>query len=237
LQRFKLAVFAYNFPHKKTQDFLLRLLLEGYEISVVIAADPVKLNIPPSSVRTKIRHEALTDPRQICERIGAAYQAIPHNSAQTVELVKSSRIDLGLIAGARILKQPVIDAFTIGIINFHPGLIPEIRGLDTLLWSIHKGVPLGVTSHLIDSDIDAGSILIREHISIFEDDTALDLSERLYEKQLEMIRPSIECGLGGRGVAVDPGTPYNRKMPPELERITLEKLSSYLRRFATSCKP
>ena len=219
LQRFKLAVFAYNFPHKKTQDFLLRLLLEGYEISVVIAADPVKLNIPPSSVRTKIRHEALTDPRQICERIGAAYQAIPHNSAQTVELVKSSRIDLGLIAGARILKQPVIDAFTIGIINFHPGLIPEIRGLDTLLWSIHKGVPLGVTSHLIDSD------------------TALDLSERLYEKQLEMIRPSIECGLGGRGVAVDPGTPYNRKMPPELERITLEKLSSYLRRFATSCKP
>ena len=25
----RIAVFAYNFPHKKTQDFLLRLIVEG----------------------------------------------------------------------------------------------------------------------------------------------------------------------------------------------------------------
>ena len=48
-----------------------------------------------------------------------------------------------------------------GIINFHPGLIPEARGLDTPQWCIYDGIPLGVTSHFIDSKVDAGRIIER----------------------------------------------------------------------------
>lgn len=238
MQDFKLAVFAYNFPHKKTQDFLIRLFLEGYKIELVIASDPVKLKVPPPSIRTKLRHSALLPPKLVAERIGARYYVLPHNSPQAVEIVRTSGIDLGIIAGARILKKPIIDAFKIGIINFHPGLIPEARGLDAMLWSIYRDIPLGVTAHLIDEHIDAGTILIKQRIPLYPDDTLLDLSERLYETQLNMLKPAIEKALKGEGIQVDPlASSYNRKMPPDLEQVVLNKLPEYLRRMARSNAP
>ena len=142
-------------------------------------------------------------------------------------------IELGIIAGARILKDPIIRAFPIGIINFHPGLIPEARGLDALLWSVYKGVPLGVTAHLIDSRVDLGRILVRETIPIYGDDTMLDLSERLHEKQLELLPKAIELAVAGKWTCVaEPGT-YNRKMNPDLERQAYAMLPEYVKHFAT----
>ena len=84
-----------------------------------------------------------------------------------------------MIAGARILKRPVIDRFSIGIINFHPGLIPEARGLDALLWSIRGDLPLGVTSHLIDERVDASSEAARQQ--------GLVIAERLREQGLDEV--------------------------------------------------
>ncbi|MEA2015260.1 MAG: formyltransferase family protein [Actinomycetota bacterium] len=235
LGKARIAVLCYNFPHKKTQDFLVRLFLEGYRIELVIASDPVKLKIPPPSIRTKLRHSALLDPKLVAERIGARYHVFSHNSPQAVELVRTSGIDLGIIAGARILKKPIIDAFKRDIINFHPGLIPEARGLDAMLWSIYRDISLGVTAHLIDERIDAGNILIKQCIPLYPDDTLLGLSERLYETQLDMLKPAIEKALKGEGIRVDYTTSsYNSKMPADLEKIVLKKLPEYLLRMAKS---
>jgi len=230
----KVAVFAYNFPHKKTQDFLLRLFCEGYKVAHVLAADPVPLSIPPSSIRTKIRHGALIHPRDVAASIGAPYSVVAHNDASAIEIVNSHEINLGIIAGARILKAPIIEAFKYGVINYHPGLIPQARGLDAMLWSIYYDIPLGVTAHLIDERVDAGKILFDEKIELHTDDTIFDLSERLYETQLEMIKPSIEAALSKSGSLLEAGTKLRTKMPAEQERDVLEKLPSYLERYATA---
>ncbi len=229
----KIALFAYNFPHKKTQDFIFRLFCEGFNIQQILACDPVELNIPPSTIRTKIRHGALLHPHEIAKRLSLPYVVLPHNDPKAAELIKSQQIDLGVIAGARILKGPVINAFRIGVINFHPGLIPEARGLDALLWSIHHAIPLGVTAHLIDERVDAGTILLKQEIAVHNDDTLLDLSERLYETQLEMVTPAIEAAMQESGEPLPPGTKLNRKMPAETEQQILSKLPSYVARFSS----
>lgn len=36
------------------------------------------------------------------------------------------------------------------IINAHPGYIPVVRGLDSLKWAIVEGLPIGVTTHLLE---------------------------------------------------------------------------------------
>lgn len=136
---------------------------------------------------------------------------------------------MGVIAGARILKPQVIDQFKIGIINLHPGLIPEVRGLDAMMWAIYHDLPLGVTAHLIDHRVDAGRILLRKPIPLFPDDTLLDLSERLFEYQLEILGDAIERALLGQWHVLDPqtlGRP-NRKMPLELEAETLRRFETY----------
>lgn len=232
-QAASIVVFAYNFPHKKTYDILLRLLVEGYTVSHVLAADPVKLNIPPSSVRTKIRHPATVHPSVVARRFGIPYSVVPHNSPEAEQLLRSLAPELGIIAGARILKGHIIRTFGCGIINFHPGLIPEARGLDALLWSILGDIPPGVTAHLIDEQIDAGTILIRQPMEVYEDDGVFDLTERLHDLQLEMLRPAIEGALAGKGTPVPPGSLYNRKMAPEQEAQALAKVPEYVRRFKT----
>ncbi len=225
----KLGLFAYNFPHKKTQDFIARLLFEGYRIDAILAADPVQLNIAHSSIKSKVRHQGLMHPATIAKNLGIPYYVVKHNSAEAAEKVKQHNLDLGIIAGARILKPLIIDTFTTGVINYHPGLIPESRGLDAMYWSIHNNIPLGITAHLIDKNIDAGKILERKIIPLYKDDTIFDLSERLYEVQLDMIDSSIKKALSGEGAILENESAYNRKMEEELELQIEAKIPAYLK--------
>jgi methionyl-tRNA formyltransferase len=228
----KIAVFAYNFVHRKSQDVLVRLFLEGYQVHTVIACDPVKLDIPSSSIRTKLRGHAVLHPRDVARRVGASYHVMAHNSSECEALLREEGFDVGVIAGARILAPEVIGPFRAGVVNFHPGLIPESRGLDALLWSIYRDIPLGVTAHLIDRRIDAGRILLREFIRVHPDDSLVDLSERLYDRQLEMLARSVEAAAAGEAIDVDLSAPYNRKMPAELEREVISLLPAYLERHS-----
>ncbi len=225
------VVLAYNFPHRKTQDFLFRLFAEGVSVGHVLAADPVKLNVAPSSIRSKLRHGALIEPAKVAKAIGAHYHVVPHQGNQINDLLDAIKPTIGVISGARILKRPVIDRFSTGIINFHPGLIPEVRGLDALFWSIRKDVPPGVTSHLIDHRVDAGRLLERREIALFRDDTIFDLSERLYETQMDMLVTAIERARTGEWEEINyESTAYNRKMPAEREAEIVELLPAYLER-------
>lgn len=222
----RLAVFAYNFPHKKTQDFLLRLFLEKADVVLVLAADPVELGIPPASVRMKVRGGGgLVHPRRIAERLGWRYEVVEHNSTRTTELLREERIDAGVISGARILKPHVIEAVPMGIINFHPGLLPEGRGLDAMQWAIYEDRPIGVTAHLIDGRVDAGLALLKRELSIQKDDTVFDLSQRLMDVQSDML-PEALAILGQNTAGLEPagGGKLHRKMPPAIEAQISDRL-------------
>jgi len=232
IQGLPLAVFTYSFPHRKTQDFLFALKVLGADVRLVLAADPVKLRIPPPSIRTKIRHIGLLHPQKIADSFGFPYRVIKHNSTEIASLVGEVGATLGVIAGARILKPHVINAFPLGIVNFHPGFIPEVRGLDAVLWSIIKSVPLGVTAHLIDENVDAGTILVKRKIPLFCDDTILDLTERVYETQLEILEEALSMAAQNKGEPLESSGKYNGKMSPDLEQKALSSLPLYLARYA-----
>jgi phosphoribosylglycinamide formyltransferase-1 len=174
----------------------------------------------------------LIHPEEIAQSFNIPYTVAHHNSQETKNLLSDIKPETGMIAGARILKKEIIDTFSKGIINFHPGLIPESRGLDAMLWSIHNSIPLGVTSHIIDEQIDAGKILEIVKIKIYKDDTLFDLSERLYEKQLEMIKTSFSKLEMEVFETVDfSESNYNKKMPSNLELTIEGKLENYLLKY------
>lgn len=223
-----IGLIAYNFNHRKTQDFIFRLLAEGIEIKVILAADKKKLNIPSSTIRKSVRFDGLMHPSEIARQFEIPYEVVDHNTADMVRLVEDYDLDAGVISGARILKPEVIDAFGKGIINFHPGLIPEARGLDAILWSVYHDIPIGVTSHLIDHRVDAGKILEKNLIGLQEGDTLFDVYEKVYSLQLNMIRPSLELLRAGEYKEVEEAGEYRTKMSPELEQQVVDKLPEYL---------
>ena len=113
----RIGVFAYNFEHKKSQEGLLNLFLHGYQPAAIFAADRVNLNFYQSNLRIAPRALHYIHPSDIARRLGIPYFVLPHNSESCAEKIQEMNLDLGIILGARILKQHTIDAFKIGILN------------------------------------------------------------------------------------------------------------------------
>ena len=129
---------------------------------------------------------------------------------------------VGVIAGARILCPETIAALPGGILNLHPGLLPNARGLDALLWSIYDGCRLGVTAHIIDRHVDAGRIVQQVAISEHHNDALVDLAERLYQTQLEMLPGALAEMARHAPNHFPPATttsPVNSRMPAALRAL------------------
>ena len=229
-----IVVFSYNFPHKKTQDFLIRLHISRITPSLVIAAPPVQLNLPPSIIRDKYKHIDLIHPKEICEIYNIEYVELDHSSPDVIHLIKERKINVGVIAGARILKKPVIDAIEKGILNFHPGLIPENRGLHAAKWAVFRDLPQGMTVHLIDERVDAGKIVRRFIVPVYSDDTLRDINLRLYEVQVRelvdslLILKSSNC----KYIEVSEDVGYHPPADEVVDRYVEEKFNLYLGKWA-----
>lgn len=229
-RKIKIGIFGYNFPHKKTEDFMMHMELNGMKPCCVLAADKVKLTIPSSSIKTSISKKPNFHPKELANKIGCDYFVVNHKDEKSIEeIVKQQGLTMAIVSGARILPKKVINLFKHGVVNFHPGLIPEARGLDSMLWSIYKGLPLGVTAHVINEKVDMGRILLKEKIEIKTNDTIYDLSEKIYQMQLDLLIPAIKKAAAHEYMNINiPDVPSEGKMPRDKEKSVLKKLKSYI---------
>lgn len=229
----KIMLFTYDFPHKKTQDFIYRLLSEGYEIKYVISAPWTDLRIAKPTVRTSPVHAGLVHPRVICKAFNIKYIVTDHNSTLAMKYLKKHKVDLYVIAGARILSKKVIETTDYKILNIHPGILPKIRGLDTLLWSIYYNEPIGISAHLISEKIDLGKLVMRKKLKLNKDDTIIDISLRLLEEQSDVLISAIEklkqkTQRELKDINLNPVN-YNTKMQGNLEQKMIKKFNLWLK--------
>jgi folate-dependent phosphoribosylglycinamide formyltransferase PurN len=190
-----IALFAYSFPHRKTHDFLLEIKLAGY-INVIVFAAPWKRLRSTKSEKLffgEIRTAKSLNTRDICRALDFQYCEVEHDDFyQISNLVKNNKITTGLVAGARILKKDIINLFENGIVNFHPGKLPETSGLDATFYSLKNRVPLGVTCHLIDHRVDAGYFLFFEELLLSLEDSIEIIIENNYQLQIIALRKFLK---------------------------------------------
>jgi len=72
-------------------------------------------------------------------------------------------------------------------INIHPGFNPYNRGWYPQVFSIINKLPVGVTIHLMNSEIDHGPIIYQQKISIQEHETSLEVYKKVIVKEKEML--------------------------------------------------
>lgn len=222
-----MILFSYNFPHKKTMDFVFLAEYYGFKIDHVIAAPHVVLPEPKRKYKSNIPYMGLIETENLCFKKGIPYSVMPHNSDECIELLQKLKPTLGLISGARILSKKVIECFSKGIVNFHPGLIPECRGLDTAHWVGWDNLPVGVTSHFIDNRVDAGNIIQRKKVSLPDNPSLRDISFVLYQAQLEIFYPTIRDAHNKNKfeLVTTIKKPY-KYFPPELEEELMERINA-----------
>lgn len=228
----KIGVFVYNFKHKKTQEGILWLMLHGYKIDCILAADPVQLNFYQSKMRVSQKDLEYMHPSEIAKNLGIPYHVVVHNSKECESLIKKYDLDIGIILGARILKENIINAFKVGILNMHPGILPDNRGLDTIKWAILKNMKQGVSCHLISKEIDRGKLIIKKEINVYEDDTLLDIFLRIQNmEQVLMINSLKILESGERNFQLVGEGNYSQSVPPDLEKDLLRRFEAYKKNY------
>ncbi len=79
------------------------------------------------------------------------------------------------IEGTRIIRGDILDHPSDGVINSHPGLLPDCRGSASPAWSVYHDIPIGSSTHFCDNGIDTGQLLLRREVSVRRGMTYEDL--------------------------------------------------------------
>lgn len=148
---------------------------QSYQIAGVIShredayglSRAIQANIPTLTV----------DHRQFAERAAfeaALLQAIQHFSPRLI-----------VLAGfMRILSPNFITTCPSPVINIHPSLLPDYKGLHTHERVLEAGEKeTGVSIHFVTSELDGGPIAAQVRVPIFPQDSLTSLKTRVFEAE------------------------------------------------------
>ena len=153
---------------------LQRILNDGHEI-VAVYTQPDR----PSGRGNKITAPPVKEFAQ--QNNLQILQPLKIKTTEALEILKSHNADVAVVvAYGRILPQTFLEAFPRGAINVHFSLLPKYRGAAPVNWAIAGGeTRTGVTTMQMDAGLDTGGILLQRETEIGEDETAIELMERL----------------------------------------------------------
>jgi phosphoribosylglycinamide formyltransferase 1 len=227
----RIGLIGYDHAHLMTEQVLHRLLLKNQS------------GIGP---RLEVKLLALPFTSRPLRKVLFAHRPDQEKSVPTRELAVRHRLDfvpctydsipdvadLYLIAGAGIFSASAIGQKK--IFNAHPGIIPLARGLDAFKWSILAGVPLGVTLHTIDAEIDAGEVLAIVRTPVFPSDSLDTLARRHYELELDVLGEFLTFleGKAKASLLAYPESPPRMRMPIDIENEMIAKFEEYKRKFS-----
>ena len=117
------------------------------------------------------------------------------HDAAIQDAITSSSADYVFLAGyMAILGAEFTTAFAGKLINIHPSLLPEFKGLDTHQRAIEvQARQHGATVHLVTAELDDGPIILQAELSILPDDDADRLAARVLQLEHHLYPFVLEC--------------------------------------------
>ena len=105
----------------------------------------------------------------------------PKVELELVRLLHEAGVDLVVLAGfMRVLKEPMLAAYSRRIINIHPSLLPKFPGIEAWKQALAAGEKItGCSVHYVDAGIDSGEIIAQREVPVLPNDTPESLHERI----------------------------------------------------------
>ena len=109
------------------------------------------------------------------------------------KIVKQDPSLICLAGFMHILSKTFINRFRDKIINIHPSLLPDYKGLNTHERAIKSGeMYSGCTVHYVTEELDGGKIIAQEKVLISPSDTPDTLSRKVLEREHIIYPKTIE---------------------------------------------
>lgn len=168
-----------------TVDFsraMLTCLLEIEEVEIVGVGTKSKSNFNSD-------HTDLSD---IAKSKGIPFKYIKDvNQPHIVKWIQILHPDVIYCMGwSSLIKSELLKLCPLGVIGFHPALLPQNRGRHPLIWALVLGLKkTGTTFFKMNEGPDSGDILSQESFTIEGEDTAADL----YKKMINSAARQVKC--------------------------------------------
>jgi phosphoribosylglycinamide formyltransferase 1 len=131
-----------------------------------------------------------------------AYAGKPAFEAALATRLTSASVEIVCLAGfMRVLSPSFVERWRGRMLNIHPSLLPNLRGLNTHARALAQGLSEhGCTVHLVTAEVDAGPILARARVPVLPSDDVgalaarvLEEEHRIYPQALDELARSLRC--------------------------------------------
>ena len=155
------------------------------------------------------------------------------NCRESIErLIKAAPDLFVVVAYGAILSKEVLAIPTLGAINVHASILPDLRGAAPVEWAIMLGyTETGVTTMFMDEGLDTGDIILQQATRIGATENSGQLRERLGRITQELLPKTIELVLQGKAPRQRQVTDCPRYAPAldsAIERLDWELPASVL---------
>jgi formyltetrahydrofolate-dependent phosphoribosylglycinamide formyltransferase len=109
-------------------------------------------------------------------------------------VLRDHDVELVALAGyMRLLSDRFVETWEGRILNVHPSLLPEHKGLDTHHRALLAGDDFGGCSvHLVTADLDSGPVIAQARVRIRPRDTEESLAARVLEEEHRLYPIALE---------------------------------------------
>ena len=110
-----------------------------------------------------------------------------------IEALRALHPDLGIVIAFRMLPEIVWAMPRFGTFNLHASLLPQYRGAAPINWAVINGeTETGVTTFLLNHEIDKGAIIGQVREPIGECDTVGTMYDKLMRIGTSLVLESVE---------------------------------------------
>lgn len=170
------------------EESLKRIYEEGYNIEAVVTnVDKPKgrgMKLIPSPVKVFANEKNLKvyQPEKV------------KNNKEFVEEIKKLEPDvICVVAYGKIIPKEILEIPKYGCINVHGSLLPKYRGAAPIQWAVINGdKETGITTMYMNEGMDTGDMILKESVTIGENETTGELWDRLSKVGAELLVKTLK---------------------------------------------
>ena len=173
-----------------TPNFAVQVLKEIYKKKYIIEA----VVTSPDKKSGRGRKMKSSPVKNFClDKNIKLYQPTNLKDKSFISSLKQYKSNLYIVVAFRMIPKVVWSIPTKGTFNLHASLLPDYRGAAPINWVlINQEKTTGVTTFLIDNNIDTGNILLKTKYKIKSGETFDSLHYNLLEIGKKLVLDTIE---------------------------------------------
>lgn len=180
-------------PHLSQEPLSIVILISGSGSNLQAIIDHLQKNKVNAEIKTVISNRPSVLGLERAEKAGIHTQVIDHTNYESrldfdqamIRHIDEYKPDLVVLAGfMRILSDEFVNHYAGRLINIHPSLLPNFKGLNTHQRAIDAGHQKhGASVHFVSNELDGGPVIAQAEVDIDENEDTESLRLKVLQQE------------------------------------------------------